>query len=74
MLIPNIQADPDMRVGPLARRPFTLSYGGWLTPGVIDERIGSSDLMTSITIAKLWVNMTLWPNAFIYVRGKDTYQ
>ena len=71
--IPNIQADPDMRVSPL-RRPFTLSYGGWLTPGVIDERIGSTDLMTSVTIAKLWLNMTLWPNAFIYARGKDTYQ
>lgn len=69
---PILQADPDMKTTPTERKPFTLSYGGWITPTIItDKKI--TDLTTSITTIKLWLQSTLWQNSFIYVRGKDTY-
>ena len=70
----DLNADPQMRPAPAAWKPFTLSYGGWITPVIIDERKGSETaLTTSITTMRLWMQSTLWKNSFIYVRGKDVY-
>lgn len=70
---PDLYADVDMRPLPVTRRPFTISYGGWITPTIIDERSGSADLMTSVTTARLWLQSTLWKNSLLYVRGRDVY-
>ncbi len=70
----DLNADPQMRPAPAAWKPFTLSYGGWITPVIIDERKGSETaLTTSVTTMRLWMQSTLWKNSFIYVRGKDVY-
>lgn len=70
----DINADPQMRPTPGEWKPFTLSYGGWITPVIIDERKGSETaLTTSVTTLRLWMQSTLWKNSFIYVRGKDVY-
>ncbi len=54
--------------------PFSISYGGWLTSAVIDEYIsGSADLMSSVSIAQIWLKTTLPYNSHIYLRGKDVY-
>jgi hypothetical protein len=54
--------------------PFSVSYGGWLTTAVIDEySSGSSDLMSSVSIAQLWLKTSLPYNSYIYLRGKDVY-
>ena len=70
----DLNADPQMRPAPAAWKPFTLSYGGWITPVIIDERKGSETaLTTSVTTLRLWMQSTLWKNSFIHVRGKDVY-
>jgi len=70
----DLNADPQMRPTPGEWKPFTLSYGGWITPVIIDERKGSdSALTTSVTTLRLWMQSTLWKNSFIHVRGKDVY-
>ncbi len=70
----DLNTDPQMRPVSTAWRPFTLSYGGWITPVIIDERRGSdSALTTSVTTLRLWMQSTLWKNSLIYVRGKDVY-
>ncbi len=70
----DLNTDPQMRPAPAAWKPFTLSYGGWITPVIIDERKGSETaLTTSVTTMRLWMQSTLWKNSFIYVRGKDVY-
>lgn len=70
----DINADPQMRPTPGEWKPFTLSYGGWITPVIIDERKGSETaLTTSVTTLRLWMQSTLWKNSFIHVRGKDVY-
>ncbi len=70
----DLNVDPQMRPVPAEWKPFTLSYGGWITPIIIDERKGSdSALTTSVTTMRLWMQSTLWKNSFIYVRGKDVY-
>lgn len=69
---PEVKGSEEIPFVPLERRPFTLSYGGWITPTLIDEEKTDST-STSSTTAKLWVKSTLWQNAFIYVRGKDTF-
>ncbi len=74
VFFPNLQADPEMKSPEVGKKPFTISYGGWITPTVIDDRKNAdSDLMMSYTTVKLWMQMSLWQNAFIHVRGKDAY-
>ncbi len=70
----DINADPQMRPISGEWKPFTFSYGGWITPVIIDERRGSdSALTTSVTTMRLWLEATLWKDSFIHVRGKDVY-
>jgi hypothetical protein len=72
--IPNLNVDPDMAASGKNKSPFVFSYGGWVTPVLIDTKSGSADDSGSAIITtKLWMQMTLWPDAFIYVRGKDDY-
>ncbi|MFH0975303.1 MAG: alginate export family protein [Spirochaetota bacterium] len=57
--------------------PFTISYGGWLTTAIIDSRSGTtsstSEIMSSVTLARVWLKTTLPYNSYIYLRGKDIY-
>jgi hypothetical protein len=69
---PEFGADEDMKVLKAERKPLSISYGGWITPVVIDER-NSAALTSSVTIMKLWLQSTLWRNSFLYVRGKDVF-
>ncbi len=69
---PEFRADEDMKVLKAEREPLSISYGGWLTPVVIDER-NSAVLTSSVTIMKLWFKSTLWRNSFLYLRGKDVF-
>ena len=69
---PKLRADEEIPYERLERRPFTLSYGGWITPTLIHEEKSDSS-STSSNTARLWVKSTLWQNAFIYARGKYTF-
>lgn len=66
------QTDEDMKILRAARKPFSISYGGWITPVVIDSR-DMTTLTSSVTIMKLWLKSTLWSNSFLYIRGKDVF-
>ncbi len=67
-------AGDDMRVTGPAVSPFTMSYGGWITPFAIDERVGSSELGISYVSTRVWMRSTLWGASDIYVRGRYVYQ
>ncbi len=69
---PEVRGSEEIPFTPLERRPFTLSYGGWITPTLIHEEKSDSS-STSSNTAKLWVKSTLWQNAYIYVRGKYAF-
>jgi hypothetical protein len=69
---PEFRVDEDMKVIKAEREPLSISYGGWITPVVIDER-NSTALTSSVTITKLWIQSTLWRNSFLYIRGKDVF-
>ena len=71
--LPDVAADPDLAVAEKVVQPLTLRYGGWITPVVLDQRTSGTDLMTSVTTARLWVQSSLWANASLYVRIKDSY-
>ncbi len=71
-LFRTMEKDTDMKLAGPAKKPFTVSWGGWITPVVIDERKGT-ELTSAVVTAKLWLQSTLWKNAFVYVRGKDVY-
>jgi len=71
--LPDVAADPDLAVAAKVVQPFTLRYGGWITPVVLDQRTSQTDLMTSVTTARLWLSSTLWANANLYVRIKDSF-
>lgn len=71
--LPDVAGDPDLATAAKPVQPFTLRYGGWITPVVIDQRTSDTDLMTSITTARVWLTSTLWANATLYVRLKDSY-
>jgi hypothetical protein len=59
---------------PANPEPFSISHGGWLTTAVIDEYAsGSADLISSVSIAQIWLKATLPYNSYIYLRGKDVY-
>lgn len=66
--------DEDMRITQAPSRPFTISYGAWVTPVIIDERYGSNELATSVTTTRLWVRASLWGTSYLYIRGKHQYQ
>ncbi|HNR89936.1 MAG TPA: alginate export family protein [Spirochaetota bacterium] len=70
---PDFRSDEDMRAQRFTREPFSISYGGWLMPMVIDERRNDQVLTTSVNTAKLWIKSTLWGKSYVYVRGKDQY-
>jgi hypothetical protein len=57
--------------------PFTISYGGWFTTAVIDDRSGNSgsstEIMSSVSTVKVWLKTTLPYNSYIYLRGMDRY-
>ncbi len=69
---PEFRADEDMTVLKAEREPLSISYGGWITPVVIDSR-DITALTSSVTIMKLWLKSTLWRNSFLYIRGKDVF-
>jgi len=69
---PDLQADEDMKMLRAIREPLSISYGGWITPVIIDERSGTA-LTSSVTISKLWIKSTLWRNSYVYIRGKDVF-
>ena len=69
---PEFRADEDMTVLKAEREPLSISYGGWITPVVIDSR-DFTTLTSSVTIMKLWLKSTLWRNSFFYIRGKDVF-
>lgn len=71
--LPDVAADPDLVVATKVVQPFTLRYGGWITPVIIDLRTSDTDLVTSVTTARLWLTSTLWANANLYVRVKDSF-
>lgn len=71
--LPNVAADPDLAVAQKIQQPFTLRYGGWVTPTFIDLRTSETDLMTLVTTARLWLTSTLWANATLYFRIKDSF-
>ncbi|HOJ30180.1 MAG TPA: alginate export family protein [Spirochaetota bacterium] len=71
--LPDVAGDPDLATAEKPVQPFTLRYGGWITPVVIDQRTTDTDLMTSITTARVWLSSTLWANASLYVRVKDSF-
>ena len=72
--IPEFKTEDNMKPLIAKPEPFTLSYGGWLTTAVIDEySSGSDDLMSSVSIAQIWVKTTLPYNSYIYLRGKDVF-
>ncbi|HQQ50920.1 MAG TPA: alginate export family protein [Spirochaetota bacterium] len=71
--LPDVAADPDLAVAEKPLQPFTLNYGGWITPVVMDQRTSDTDLMTSVTTARIWLTTTLWSGASLYVRVKDSY-
>ncbi|MDY6934602.1 MAG: alginate export family protein [Spirochaetota bacterium] len=75
MFYPAFLNDKDMIIPKAEKKPFTFSYGGWLMPIVIDERNGDgkNELLSSITIGKLWVKSWLWERSAIYLRVKDVY-
>jgi len=66
--------DEDMRILQEPSRPFTFSYGAWVTPVIIDDRSGSNELATSFTTTRLWFRASLWGSSYLYVRGKHQYQ
>ncbi len=71
--LPDVSADPDLAVALKPAKPFVLRYGGWLTPVMIDLRTQDTDLLTSVTTARVWLTSTLWANSTLYVRIKDSY-
>jgi len=66
--------DADMKVLSVKQKPFTFSWGGWLTPLYIDEIEGDTRLSVTQTTLRLWADVGLWRNASLYVRGMDRYQ
>jgi hypothetical protein len=71
--IPDLSADADMVLAPTSRESFVFSFGGWLTPVVVYQSTGSGDITSSMNSLKLWGNLSLGGNSFIYVRGKDLF-
>ncbi len=71
---PGHKVDEDMKPLRATGKPLTMSYGGWITPVVIDQRESNVELATSLTTAKIWAKSTLWSGSHIYVRVKDDYQ
>lgn len=67
-------ADADMKALSVRQRPFSLGYGGWLTPLYIDEIEGDTRLSVSQTTARLWFDAGLWQNSSLYIRVMDRYQ
>ncbi|MDY6968486.1 MAG: alginate export family protein [Spirochaetota bacterium] len=70
---PDFKSDEDMKILISERKPFSISYGGWLYPSILDERKGSSELLSTIIITKLWLKSWLWKRTYIYIRFKDVY-
>lgn len=71
--IPDVAGDPDLQTAQKVTPPFTIRFGGWVTPTVVDMRTSGTDLMSSVTTARLWFSSSLWANASLYVRIKDSY-
>ncbi|MGB4269351.1 MAG: alginate export family protein [Spirochaetota bacterium] len=71
--LPDVAVDPELAFAAKPLQPFTLRYGGWITPVVLDLRTSDTDLMTSVTTARVWLTSTLWANATLYVRVKDSF-
>lgn len=67
-------ADADMKALTVRQRPFSLGYGGWITPLYIDEIEGDTRLSVSQTTARLWFDAGLWQNSSLYIRVMDRYQ
>lgn len=65
--------EDEMRIEPAAHDPFQLSYGGWITPSIVDDRKGGAKLTTSITTLRLWMHATLWENSYMYIRGRNMH-
>lgn len=64
--------DEEQPLPPAEKTPFTFSFGGWLTPVIIDQRDGGS-ITTSATSLKLWAQTAITQNSFLYVRGRDVF-
>lgn len=72
--LPDVAGDPEMAVAVSGAEPFSLTFGGWITPTYLTETATSGDKTSLMTLpAKIWGKLTLSTNSFIYIRGKDTY-
>ncbi|MBN2402826.1 MAG: alginate export family protein [Spirochaetes bacterium] len=70
---PSVKSENIMEA-PAATEPFSISYGGWITTAVIDQySSNTSNLISSVSMARIWLKTTLPYNSHIYLRGKDVY-
>ena len=74
---PEFKAEDDMKPLRAGLQPFSISYGGWITSVLIDDRAGNdtsqTEILSSVTIAKLWVRTALPLNSEIYLRARDIF-
>jgi hypothetical protein len=76
--IPDFESDEDMKPLKVVSKPFIISYGGWITSSIINSKsgndaTGTTEIMSSSSVAKLWFKTTLPYNSQIYLRGRDIF-
>ncbi len=69
---PDFPADDAMKPGvPAADITTKLpQYGFWITPTVISQKKGGSEMTSSVITTRVWLKTYLWPYAYVYARGK----
>ncbi|MBN2038521.1 MAG: alginate export family protein [Spirochaetes bacterium] len=76
-IFPEFKAEDDMKPLRAGLRPFSISYGGWITSVLIDDRSGNdqaqAEIMSSVNIAKVWLRTALPYNTEIYLRARNIY-
>lgn len=70
ILYDQMSTDSEMKTTKKVAAPFTVDWGGWITPVLIDERKGS-ETTSAVISTKLWASSNLWGNTSLYIRGKD---
>lgn len=71
---PDFRNDSDMAGGVKNRNILNsgVQYGIWLTSAFIDDRDGKKRISSSVSTARPWLELPLWTESYLYVRGKYT--